>query len=284
MKSILERYSPLREGEGTGGGGGDKPWTEGLAPELLGHVQNRQWDKLTPAEAAQAAVKAHKEAEGFIGVPADRVLKLPTDAADKDGWNAVYTRLGRPADPKDYDFSTVKGADGKDLEPAFAEFLRKTAFENNLSKERAIDYAKSVIGFRDASNAEALNAQKLKVDAEAAELKTNWASNFDANMVIAKAGAAKLGITPEAVAALEGQIGYKNLMETFLKIGIAGGEANFLKPLGGGGDGLILSVDAAKDKLGSLQKDKDWTRRFLAGGSTEKAEFDKLTKIIAGVA
>jgi hypothetical protein len=43
-----------------------------------------------------------------------------------------------------------------------------------------------------------------------------------------------------------------------------------------------MSPEAAKVKLSELSKDKEWVTRWRNGGTAEKAEFDRLTRIAAG--
>src|SRR5258708_6406048 len=97
----------------------DKPWHDGLAAEDVGYFQNRGWDKVDAKTAAINAAKAHREAEKLIGAPADKIIRLPNDPNDAEAWRQVRLRLGAPKDAKEYDFSTVKFADGTDLDEPF---------------------------------------------------------------------------------------------------------------------------------------------------------------------
>jgi hypothetical protein len=63
-------------GTGTGSTGTTDAWHTGLDSELIGHATNRGWDKLDGKAAAQAALKAHRDAERHLGVPAEQVLRL----------------------------------------------------------------------------------------------------------------------------------------------------------------------------------------------------------------
>src|ERR1700721_4362885 len=79
-----------------------QPWHAGkVDAEVLGHMQNHGWHDKSPEEVALAAVKSHREAQKVIGVPPDRVLKIPVDAGDKAGWDKIHQRLGVPKEAKD---------------------------------------------------------------------------------------------------------------------------------------------------------------------------------------
>jgi hypothetical protein len=97
--------------------------------------QNNGWDK-DPVIAAIEASKSHRELQKFHGVPASQLVKLPKDAADEAGWKAVYSRLGMPAEAKDYDLSGVKRADGTDVDQALADTLRAALHRGRVARTR----------------------------------------------------------------------------------------------------------------------------------------------------
>lgn len=277
-------YNVPHEGEGTGGGTGDPPpaWHAGLEADLVGHAQNRGWDKLDPAKAAQEALKAHREAEKMIGIPADRVLKLPADKTNEAEWKSIWQRLGVPVDAKEYDFSTVKNAKGEPIAPALADAIRAEAFAANVPKDAVSRVAAAVVKHLDATQTEAAAVAAGKLAEEKAALNTNWGANRDANMIVARQGAAKLGITPEEVQALESVIGYAKVMETFRKVGAATGEAPFIAS-GGTKDGSgVMSKEQAVARKTELMGDKEWAKRYLDGGVAEKREMTALNTLIAG--
>ena len=131
---------------GNGATGGNPPWYGTNAdPVLVGHLQNRGWDKLEPTSAALAAAKAHSEAEKLIGGRAEDRVVWPKDAADAEGWNRVNGRLGVPSDTKEYDFSSVKFADGSPVDDEFANVLRAELPEGSCIEGRCA-------GFHEGSN------------------------------------------------------------------------------------------------------------------------------------
>jgi hypothetical protein len=106
-------------GAGTGTGtGAETPWTTGLDAEVVGVLQTKGWDKLTPAQAAAQAVSSYREAEKFLGAPKDQLLRRP-DPADPVAVKAFWQNLGKPADKTGYDFSGVKRANGEAPDAGF---------------------------------------------------------------------------------------------------------------------------------------------------------------------
>lgn len=255
-------------------------WHTGLDAEIVGHVQNKGWHSLDPAAAAREIAKAHREAERHIGVPSDQILRLPKDATDEAGWNAVFSRLGKPAAATEYDLAGVKFADETPLSDAAADFVRNTAFNLNLPKDAATRLGQEFAKFLDSADASEVAEHTAKLAEGKAELAKEWGANQEANLFIAKQAAAKLGVSPEAVAALEQTAGYAAVMKMFQKIGTAIGEDKFVS--GGVGPSGILTREQAVAKKAELQADSAWVKRYLDGGQAEFREMQALSVIIAG--
>src|SRR4249920_1612701 len=108
------------------------PWHQSLDNDLKTYSLKKGYDLSDPVKAFTYAAKGHIEAEKFLGVPPQQLLRLPADVNDEAGWNAIYQRFGKPIDKSGYDFSKVKFSDGTDLDASFSEFMREKAFELHL--------------------------------------------------------------------------------------------------------------------------------------------------------
>jgi hypothetical protein len=286
---LLEKYLvPPREGEGGGGGGSGNgggggngtPWHQGVEPEILGHWQNKGYDLGDPKNVAIEVTKQARELQKHFGVPADQLLRLPKDASDEAGWKGVYSRLGVPAEAKDYDFAAVKRADGADLDPALSDALRASLHKARVGKDAAPEVVKAVVKSLDDSAAAAAADKTAKLNAEKAELAKLWGQNADMNRLQAMQAVKRLGVAPEVVAKLEGELGYAGVMEMFRKIGAGTSEDSFIQ--GDKGGGAPATMDGAKARMAELQADQAWTKRLLAGDVAARREFDTLTKQISG--
>jgi hypothetical protein len=259
----------------------NEPWYAGAEPELVGHIQNKGWDKLTPAEVAKQAAKAHLSAERMIGVPADQILRLPKDPADVDGWKAVRAKLGAVSDPKAVDLTGVKSKDGTDIPGADADFYRGLAVELGLTPLQARALAEKSVGFfsgrQEAEGAEM--AAKLAQEKDA--LAKNWGANARANLFVAQQAAGRLGIDSEAVEALEKVVGYSRVMEMFRSLGEKLGEARYIQNPAAGGSGAMTREQAVAKKT-ELMSDRAWASRYLEGGKTEAREMEALNILIVG--
>jgi len=267
-------------GTGQGAGGGD-PWYKGATPEVVGHLQARGWETKTPTEVALEAVRAHFEAQKFIGAPPDQIVRMPKDASDEAGWSALRSRLGVPADAAGYKFDDVKRADGSALDESQRAFLAQTALSAHLAPDAAVEVAKAFTKFQDdaASRTAADNTAKL---AEAkATLQKNWGVNHEANLFIARQAAAALGVTPEQVNALENVAGYDKVMEMFRSIGTKIGEDKFVQNLNPNQAG-VMTREQAMAKKQELMNDSTWTKAYLNGDSVKVREMTALNTIIVG--
>ncbi len=120
-------------------------------------------------------VASHLNAQAKLGAPVEQIVRLPKDD-DAAEWAKVYDRLGRPADPKDYDFG-VTFEHPADVE--FTDGFRKVAHDLGLSQKQL----QSVMGYYNGA-LDTLN-QRLEADVvaqrEAAEasLKSAWGAKYD---------------------------------------------------------------------------------------------------------
>lgn len=273
---LLNTAALPREGEGAGAAPAVQEWATKITDaEVKGYFENRGLHTKPIEEALLSTAKAHREAEKFVGAPANEIVRLPKPTATPAEKAEFYSKLGRPADMKDYDFSGIK-------DEALATKLREGAFQNGLSKDAAGAIAKSV-----AEHMEKLAgddaAKKAGILAEnKAELAKQWKGHEIANKDTAQKGAALLGVQPAEVEALESVIGYAKIMEMFRRVGAGMSEDTI--PAGGGGGGQVLTLDGAKTRKAELMADAAWRGRFLSGGVQEVQEMARLDKIIAGVA
>jgi len=255
-------------------------WHADVPAEILGKWQNKSYDLSDPKKVAIEATRAYMSAESLVGLPSDQLIRLPKTATEP-GWDKVWQRLGAPADPKDYDFSGIKGKDGKELATAFVDTMRATAATLHLPKDAAAQIAKSVVEYNEKSQASELTEKQAKLTEQKAALQTEWGKNYDALLYRAKEAAGALGATKEQIDALQEVIGYDKVMNMFAKIATTIGEDKFV---GGGpreNDGVMTKAQAT-EQLTALKKDKAWAARLLAGDIDAQRQSKALSTIIAG--
>lgn len=274
---------------GTGAPGGDKggtpsaPWYEGKASaEIIGHLQNRISKDDDAVTAAIKMAQAHLESSRLLGVPADRIIKLPAKADDIEGWNGVYAKLGAAAKADDYKYDGLKFKDGSDLDDGFTSLMRNVSSTLHLSVEGSKQLASELVKFMDAAEDSESATKTAAAAEEKQKLATNWGKNFEANKFVASQAAQKLGFTQEEIEGLQGLVGYARIMEAFRKVGAGMGEDIFVQNGSGEGKGGIMTREQATLRLEELKADSAWVERYQAGGVKEKQEMFALQTLIHG--
>lgn len=255
------------------------PWYQGADAETLGHIQNRGWQDKPANEVALAAITAHRQAEKFIGVPADHIARIPTDPADEAGWTALWTKLGAPTDATKYDFTGVKMADGGDVGDDFRDFMRtKIAAATHMPAAMATQVAQAITAYVESKvTASSAESTAARVESEKA-LAQNWGANAEANKFVANQAIAKLGVSPELLAAMQGA-DYAGTMEHFRKIGTQIGEDKFISNQNPAIPGVMTREQAVARKA-ELMADTAWAARYMAGGAPENRELQALLTLI----
>ncbi len=249
-------------------------WHAGVEAETLGFWQNKGLPLDDPKAFAGKLTELYRQAEKFIGVPPDQVVKLPKADAKPEDLRAFYERLGAPKEAKDYDLSAVK-------DEGLAATLRSTAHERGLTKDTASALASAVAKALDSKTTTDNAATTATLDAQRANLQKNWGDKYAYNHLQAIEGARKLGIEPDAVKALEGVIGFDKVMEAMRKIGANTRESTFVEG-GQGGQDDVTTREGAMSRKQELMADPAWADRYLKGGMAEKREMDRINTMIDG--
>lgn len=273
------------------GDNNNTPWyqgAEGVDQEMIGHWQNKGWDTTDPAKLAIAASKSQRDAEKLIGARVDHDLVAVPKDPTKGDWNGVWERLGRPKVATEYDFTGVTKKDGSALDEALVNDMRATLFKANVPKQYAVDAVKGVLAHYDGIEARETAESSAKITEEKAALAKNWGTTpeqllLSPHMLAAQKAVAALGVSPEAVSALEKVVGYSKVMSMFRDIAGKIGEDKFITSDGNGkGNQGLLTVDQAVARKAELMRDPIWGGKFLNNDQEAKREMNALDVIITG--
>ena len=240
-------------------------WLTGASEEVTTYVQNKGW------KAPTDLLTSYQQLEKHMGTPAERLLRLPDfDKAEKTEMDQFYNKLGRPAEPKGYDLPVPEG-----MPTDFAEAAKIKMHELGLTAKQARELAAWNNEMGAAATAKQKETYEASVAHQNAELKTEWGAAYDQEMGAAKNAAKALGIKPEQIDALEGSLGFANLMKMMSNIGKRIGEDKFVD---GGASSIngALTPAGAKARIQQLQGDKDWTAKYLSGNVQARAEMERL--------
>jgi hypothetical protein len=265
-------------------------WYSALDADAQSYITSRGLADKDPVAAFLETAKAHKEAQAYIGVPKEQLLKLPKADAPPEEWDAVYERLGYSKNADDYKLEGLKHADGTDVDDATKDFIRSQATELKLSPAAAQKLAENTIKRLDDTKS-ASSADEAAAATKALEqLKQSWGPNYEAYKVIAdrgyealmkEAGLDQAKMTA-AIQKLGEATGKAETMQLLLAVGKKLGEDNFV---GGGGPSgnTYYTKETALARLSELKADSSYTARYLAGGTAEKKEMENLHAIAYGV-
>jgi hypothetical protein len=234
---------------------------------------------------------SYREAERMLGAAqgADR-LAVPKDPADKAGWDAVYTKLGRPEKPDAYKFEIPQGGDS-----GFALEAGKWMHEAGLNQSQATTLNKQWNTYVQ----QATERQALELSTRAAEEVTGitkeWGANVKINSELAARGAnfmgKQLGLTPERMEAIkngdEVRLSAGEALKLFKLMGDLGGTAgDTFEGVGPGNraEGMGMTPEQAQAKLNQLQNDRAFYDRLQRKDAAAIKERDDLFKIIGGKA
>lgn len=125
----------------------------------------------------EAMAKGLVEAEKRLGVPADQLMRMAKGPDDVEGWNEIFTKLGRPADAKGYKIELP--AEATPELKGITDKLAETAWKAGLNPNQL----RPLI---DLLQAEATGAQETAITDRTSQtadvqktLKTEWGAKYD---------------------------------------------------------------------------------------------------------
>lgn len=255
------------------GGSTSQPWYAGIAdPDLRGLAELKKWD------SPDKALQSYKHLESHMGVPPERLLKLPEKPEDP-GWADIKAKLGMsaPEKPEDYELSVPEG-----FSDDYAKTIAQVAKEAGVPKHmlKALQDATNTYSQTALDAAEKASAQR-QTDALAA-LRADWGGTFDTTMALAQRAEATVmqetGLSQESVDAWRSADpqGYYKLQAYF---GSKMGEARRIDG-GTAPESQAMSPEAARAQLKTRMADPDWFGRWEKGGSEERTEWKRLNGIL----
>lgn len=240
-------------------------WLTGAPDDISGYVQNKGWK--TPIDA----VDGYRNLEKHMGVPADKLLRLPDwDKADKVELDQFFGKLGRPSDPNGYSIKPPEGQSGE-----LSDWAKPVFHEAGLTDRQAKVITDKWNEYISGSKVKQDEALQQSIAQQNEELRREWGSAYDQELGSAKNAAIALGMKQEQIDKLENSLGFSGLMKMMANIGKRIGEDKFVSGEGVGGNGAMTPA-MAKSRIQQLQGDKEFTAKYLAGNVQSKAEMERL--------
>jgi len=233
-------------------------WAQGFEdPSVRSLVANKQW------QSPESLIESYMGLESKMGASDSELIRLK-GIDDREAWHGkggIFQRLGRPETAEGYEFPSIQADEGRiDLSGDFAKF----AFEQGLSKtqgEAAVAWFTA--NMEGAENADKLN-QEAKQASELQAVKIEWGSAWDSNVAIAQAGMKALGIDQAMAAAIESEIGTRELLMRMNNVGRLVGEHN-IAGSGGPAAAGYMSPAEAQGEINTLKADPDFMAKWMEG-------------------
>lgn len=257
------------------------PWHGDLDEDTIGWLHNKAWfgTDLAKADTRKGFPEMVRSMKGLESIVGRNNIALPKDAADKEGWNNLYAKLGRPADSAGYELKAGEGGD-----QGIADAFAKIAHEEGLSKAQVHALAPKWNAYAQERNAADKAAAETKFQStsqgEFNALRQEWGEQSDHKFAAAQRAKEAFGLETEMMDKIERAVGTKAFLTLLSNVGAAVSE-----DAGPGGGmnhgGSVITKEGANARLKELQKDTAWLDRYQKGGVDEKDEFRKLTNVIA---
>lgn len=241
---------------------------DGVDEATLGYVANKGWDD------PKKAVQSYQNLEKLLGADkAGNAIVLPKPEADAKEWDAIWNRLGRPAEPAGYNVLVPEGGSKE-----FQDEMLKEAHAAGMPKAMA----EKLFNKFNEKQVEARKAQQIAKEqqfvADDQAVKQEWGQAYVQNLAQAQAAARVLGLDGPTIDKLSDALGHKATMTLLQKIGSKTGEAEFVSGDGSTNFGGVMTPAQAKAEIVALRNDKNFAARYLNNDKAAIAEMERLHK------
>lgn len=236
-----------------------KPFAETLPEDIRGNVSFKDMkgvDDLAKSYLGQAKL---------LGVPKDQLLVMPKDAADKEGWNAIYSKIGRPESADKYVPPKLALPEGvtlkEDEQKAFAAAAHELGISQRQYEGLMAWEANRVVTGRQGAAAESKKADEQAVGA----LNTEWGAAYEQKSNLAISAVQHFSADLKLGDALENELvknmkAFPAISKVFAHLGAQLQEDGLLGK--GGGGGGALSPGEAEQQINAKRADPQFAARL----------------------
>ncbi len=251
--------APVSEPASTGN------WRDSLSPDL------RNNPTLEHHESVESVAKELVNVQKLIG--ADKIV-IPGEDASPEEWDSFHTKLGRPADPANYDLEALEVPEGMPWDGEFQTSMVGTMHKLGLNQKQVQGvlgaYIESIGGQYQQATGDTARARETGIN----DLRNEWGKSFDSQVDLAtRAFRAGAGENFEAVADIQlvggGKLGdHPDVIKAFAQLG---GKMSEHGLVGATASRSTLSPTEAGGERNKLMADQDFLKAYLDGGHLEHA-------------
>jgi hypothetical protein len=263
---------PASSAAAAGAASGQAPWYATFQDDLKGYAETKGW------KDPGMVVESYRNLEKLVGLPEDKIVKLPAKEDDVEAWKAVHQRLGAPKEAKDYAIKAPEGSGGE----AFDKWARETFLELGVTKKQAETLTTKWSEYVSGKLAEASQTYQTTIQAQESGLRKEWGAAYDKHIQSAKTAAVQFGFDAATIDKLEGALGFDGVMKFLSNVGTKVGEGEFVssgQPTHGFGG--VMTPAAAQHRINSLRADNDFVKKYTAGDVSARAEMEHLHKMLS---
>jgi len=225
-------------------------WVDAISdPEVLGYIQKKGWS--APADIVQG----YRNLEKLVG---NEKVPLPKGEQDVEGWERVFTALGRPSTPDAYKLPEAGTA---------AKF-----HEVGLNTRQAEALSGWLDENRDSAAKTAAEEAAAKRLAELGAVRSEWGVAYEENLRLSERAVKEYSLTEHA-SKIEAAMGTANWMKLTMQLGRGLGEHAFAA---GGAPQFGITKEEAIEQIGALTRDRDFIKRYLSGDHEATAKMKTL--------
>ena len=188
---------------------------------------------------------------------------------NEEGWDKVYSKLGRPAKPEEYDLNF----EGYELNEDIVKTAKQKAFELGLSGKQAREYVKT---FVDVSKSEQELAVQAQTDAQKAYdeyRKTKYADKLEETENLA-ASFLEDNFEGDALEDIKKIAGTnQHIFDLIAKMAEGG------TPKDGANLGTGTGYKSAAEQIEDLNRDKEFFKAYNSGDPQAKQKWNKLQEL-----
>ena len=215
--------------------------------------------------------KSYLHAQKLVGMDRSKLLTVPGDDAEPEQWNEFYSKVGRPADPKDYALPVDKVEWDATVprDEAMEQWFTKTAHEAGLTPRQAEKLFTSYVDQLKSAGQGMTQMLQQSYEQNVQALKTEWGMTYEKNVEAADAVIDKLGVPEfrqllDAVAPGVGRLGdHPALVKALYKVASIMGEDSVTDR--GKSENFAYSPGEAKQEIARRMGDKSFMEAYLKG-------------------